>query len=76
MTLGVVVESIRRFVAKLSASSSLSEEKTSTVELLLSNMTRAVELDAECEAHLASATTTDGDPIDIWLDAQDEVTSP
>lgn len=51
LTLGTNVELVRRFVGKMSTASQLCEEKTVTIEQLLSNMTRASELTAELEAN-------------------------
>lgn len=51
LTLGTNVELVRRFVGKMSTASQLSEEKTTVIEQLLSNMTRASELTAELEAN-------------------------
>ncbi len=55
LTLGVSVELVRRFVSKMSVQALLSEERTTTIEQLLSNMTRATELTAELEAHSRSS---------------------
>ena len=73
LTLGVVTESIRRFVAKLSATSSLSDEKSGVIGVLLANMTRAVELDAECEAH--NSASIGEIEKEGWTEFEDEVTS-
>jgi hypothetical protein len=64
LTLGAPVELIRRFIGKMSAITSLSDEKTTTVEQLFSNMTRASEMTAELEAHVrgnASEYPMDGE---------------
>jgi len=50
LTLGTNVELVRRFTGKMSTSAQLSEEKATTFDQLLSNMTRAIELTAELEA--------------------------
>jgi hypothetical protein len=50
LTLGTSVELVRRFVGKMSTAAQLSEERTTIIEQLLSNMTRATELTAELEA--------------------------
>ncbi|KAL6052530.1 DENN (AEX3) domain containing protein, variant 2 [Balamuthia mandrillaris] len=49
LSVGVSVEIIRRFVTKMSTISALNEEQSATIGQLVSNMTRAYEMDAELE---------------------------
>jgi hypothetical protein len=63
LTLGTSVELVRRFVGKMSTAAQLSEERTTIIEQLLSNMTRATELTAELEASSRRSSLRYSTPI-------------
>lgn len=73
LTLGTSVELVRRFVGKMSTAAQLSEERTTIIEQLLSNMTRATELTAELEADSRRSSLRPTDDFDEGGEEQEYI---
>lgn len=73
LTLGTSVELVRRFVGKMSTAAQLSEERTTIIEQLLSNMTRATELTAELEADSRRSSLRPNDDFDEGGEEQEYI---